>query len=73
MLTLSPTCAICSHPIVSGAGGILAHGEMAHLKCPTPPPSINRWAEGVRQLSCLNCDRTFPSESRSRRLCRACR
>lgn len=73
MLTLSPTCPICSRPIVTGAYSILTDGEMAHLKCPTPPPSINRWSEGIRHLPCLNCNRMFPSESRIQRLCRVCR
>jgi hypothetical protein len=70
---LSPTCPLCSRPVLTGGYSILNHGEMAHLKCPAPPPSINRWPEGVRHLLCLNCNRVFPSESKMERLCRACR
>jgi hypothetical protein len=71
---LSPTCPLCSHPVLAGAySSILNHGEVAHLKCPTLPPSINRWPEGIRRLLCLNCSRVFPSESKMERLCRACR
>ena len=32
----------------------------------------DRWPEGIRSLPCLNCERTFPSESKAQRLCRAC-
>jgi len=35
--------------------------------------SINTWPAGVRRTLCLNCDRTFESESKAQRLCRACR
>jgi hypothetical protein len=35
MPSLSPTCPLCSHPVLAGAYSILNHGEMAHLKCPT--------------------------------------
>jgi hypothetical protein len=68
----SPTCPLCSRPVLAGAY-VLSQGEMAHLKCPTTPPSVNRWPEGTRQLLCLNCSRIFASESKMERLCRACR
>jgi hypothetical protein len=35
--------------------------------------STNTWPEGVRRMVCLNCDRTFESESKAQRLCRVCR
>jgi hypothetical protein len=73
MPVLSPTCPLCLRPIFTGAYSILNHGEMAHLKCPTLTPSVNRWPEGVRHLLCLNCGRAFPSESTFQRLCRVCR
>ena len=73
MPTLSSTCPLCSRPVLVGAYSILERGEMAHLKCPTIPSSVNRWPEGVRQLLCLNCARMFPSESKIQRLCRVCR
>ena len=72
MPTVSPTCPLCSHPVL-GAQGISNHGEMVHLECPTSPALGNRWPEGIRQLLCLNCSRIFPSESKMQRLCRACR
>lgn len=73
MPTLDSVCPICSRPISIGAYSILNHGEMAHLKCPTPPSSVNRWPEGIRHLLCLNCNRAFQSESKIQRLCRVCR
>jgi len=73
MPLLSPTCPLCSHPVLTGAYNMSSRGEMAHLKCPASPASGNRWPEGVRQLVCLNCSRIFPSESKMQRLCRACR
>jgi hypothetical protein len=73
MPLLSPTCPLCSHPMLAGAYSILNHGEMAHTKCPVSPSSVNRWPEGIRQLLCLNCSRIFPSESKMQRLCRVCR
>jgi hypothetical protein len=73
MPSLSPTCPLCSHPVLVGAYSISNHGEIAHLKCPAFPVSGNRWPEGTRHLLCLNCSRTFPSESKMQRLCRACR
>jgi hypothetical protein len=70
---LSQTCPLCSYPVLAGAYNMSSHGEMAHLKCPPSPASGNRWPEGIRQVVCLNCSRTFPSESKMQRLCRACR
>ena len=35
--------------------------------------SSNAWPEGVRRVPCLNCGRTFESDSKVQRLCRACR
>jgi hypothetical protein len=73
MPLLSPTCPLCSHPVLGGAYSISHRGEMTHLRCPTSPAAGNRWPEGTRQLLCLNCSRIFPSESKMQRLCRACR
>ncbi len=73
MPPLSSTCPLCCRPVLVGAYSIMNHGEMAHLKCPTSPPSVNRWPEGTRHLLCLNCSRSFASESKMQRLCRACR
>ena len=33
----------------------------------------NTWPEGVRRVLCLNCDRTFESESKAQRLRSDCR
>jgi hypothetical protein len=73
MPPLNPTCPLCSRPVLAGGYSVLNHGEVAHLKCPAPPPSINRWPEGIRRLLCLNCSRIFPSESKMERLCKSCR
>jgi hypothetical protein len=70
---IGSTCPLCSGPLAVGTEGIRNHGEMAHLKCPPSPPSVNSWPEGVRRLLCLNCGRTFPSESKMQRLCKGCR
>jgi hypothetical protein len=72
-MPLLSECLVCSYPVLADAYNMSSRGEMAHLKCPSPPASGNRWPEGVRQLVCLNCSRTFPSESKIQRLCRACR
>jgi hypothetical protein len=73
MPTMSPTCPLCSHPVLVSDYSISDRGEMVHVKCPRSPASGNRWPEGIRQLLCLNCSRIFQSESKMQRLCRACR
>ena len=38
MPPLSPTCPLCSRPVLAGAYSILNHGEMAHRVCPSLHP-----------------------------------
>jgi hypothetical protein len=58
-------CRMCARPIAAGAA--------AHLACRERPDSLNDWPDGSRQLSCLDCDRPFRSDSKAQRLCHACR
>ena len=63
MPALSPTCPLCSHPMLVGAYSMLNHGDGAH-QVPGISVLVNRWPEGIRQLLCLNCSRVFPSNRR---------
>lgn len=65
MITEVPRCRMCARPI--------AAGPAAHLGCRELPESLNDWPDGSRQLSCLDCDRPFRSNSKAQRLCHACR
>jgi hypothetical protein len=53
--------------------GVSSNEDTTPLTCRDGLRSINTWPEGVRRMLCLNCDRTFESDSKAQRLCRACR
>ena len=65
MIVQIPRCRMCARPVVAG--------RTAHLGCQELPESLNDWPGGSRQLSCLACDRPFRSDSKTQRLCHACR
>jgi hypothetical protein len=73
MATQHPICHVCSRRIVFGADTIPGHGEVAHQTCQAFARSVNTWPDGTRHLVCLSCGRTFESDSKAQRLCRACR
>jgi hypothetical protein len=50
-----------------------ANGDTTPPTCGNSLRSINTWPERIRRVLCLNCDRTFESDSKAQRLCRACR
>jgi hypothetical protein len=53
--------------------GPLSYEDTTPSTCREYFRSINTWPEGVRRVLCLNCDRTFESDSKAQRLCRVCR
>ena len=57
----------------AGREGLASHEDTTHPAFEDGLRPINTWPEGVRRLLCLNCDRTFESESKAQRLCRVCR
>jgi hypothetical protein len=62
-----PDVAYVIAPDRTGREGLSSNEDTTH------PTRINTWPEGVRRVLCLNCDKTFESESKAHRLCRVCR